>query len=55
MRVRSSCSRRSVPTIRSHTAFARGACGGVVMIWMFAAAKTASNAAANFASRSGMR
>jgi hypothetical protein len=55
MRIRSRSSRRIVPTIRSQIAFARGACGGVLMICMVSAVKTASNAPVNRASRSWMR
>jgi hypothetical protein len=52
MRTLSSSSRRRVPIIRSQIAFARGALGGLVRIWMPSAAKTASNASVNRESRS---
>jgi hypothetical protein len=51
----SSSSRRSVPIIRSQSAFARGARGGLVRIRMPSAAKTASNALVNRESRSRSR
>jgi hypothetical protein len=55
MRMRSRHSRRSVPIQRSAIAFARGACGGVWMMLIPAARKTASKASVNFVSRSRMR
>ena len=54
-RIRSKSSRRMLPTNRSAMAFARGARTGVLMIWIPASAKTASNMAVNLASRSRMR
>ena len=44
-----------VSTKRSAIAFARGARGGVLMIWMSVAANTASKAAVNLLSRSRIR
>ena len=44
-----------LPTKRSAIALARGACTGVLMMWMSVAVKTASNAAVNLASRSRIR
>jgi hypothetical protein len=41
--------------MRSQIAFARGAAGGLVRIWMPSAAKTASNALVNWESRSRSR
>jgi hypothetical protein len=52
LRILSSSSLRSVPIMRSRIAFARGALGGLVRIWMPSAAKTASTAVANWESRS---
>jgi hypothetical protein len=44
-----------LPTKRSAIALARGACTGVLMMWMSVAVKTASNAAVNLASWSRIR
>src|SRR5258706_13436256 len=48
MGIRSVHSRRTVPTHPSANAFARGACGGVLITLMPALANTASKAAVNF-------
>src|SRR3954470_7405695 len=53
--MRSVHSRRTVLTQRSAKAFARGACGGVLITSMPAAANTVSKAVVNFASRSRRR
>src|SRR5512132_868812 len=53
--MRSSTSRRTVPTRRSASAFARSARTGVVSTSIASAAKTASNAAVNFVSPSRIR
>jgi len=53
--IRSSTSRRTVPTHRSATAFARGARRGVRRIRMSSESKTASKLSVNFASRSRIR
>jgi hypothetical protein len=44
IRTLSRSSRRKIPIMRSQIAFARGAPGGLVRIWMPSAVKTASNA-----------
>jgi hypothetical protein len=48
-------SRRAVPTQRSQTAFARGACGGVFTIFTPEFMNTASNAVVYLVSRSVMK
>lgn len=50
--IQSRTSRRSVLTTRSQIAFARGACGGVLMIRIPSAWKTLSKVAMNLVSRS---
>jgi hypothetical protein len=50
MSVRSVHSRRTVPTQRLANAFARGACGGVLITSMSAAVNTASKTAVNLVS-----
>src|ERR1035441_509371 len=55
MRMRSVHSPRALATHRSQIAFARGAWTGVLMMWMPAAVKTASNASVYLASRSLIR
>jgi hypothetical protein len=50
--IRSSNSRRKVPIIRSQTAFARGACGGLARILALAAVNTASKEEVNCPARS---
>src|SRR3954447_15969992 len=55
MSMRSVHSRRTVPTHRSANAFARGACGGVLITSMPAAVNTVSKPAVNLVSRSRSR